>query len=155
MSKPSWLRKVDRAVAEKSAPPELTVSNRCPHVVIMGDGTYDFQRGREIRVGMDPVPPRVVDGLPFSVVYNWTTRQSGVEEACWEIVQDRADVVIVSVIVLNEIIYREKIGSTWLLRKALSKACSPNMGRRAVSQLGRSLGGIVSRDYFLKPIPRD
>lgn len=116
----------------------IKVSNRCPHNVTLGSAFYPNQYpGRKaIRVG-DPKGERnrvEVDGLDFPILEIVRPSTGEIMEAVNDILNDPADVIIVSSIVMREIEILEQVEEDDILlrrcRKALSKALTPSFGKR-------------------------
>ena len=119
----------------------LKVSNRCPHNVTLGRAIYpnQYPERKAIRVG-DPNGERnqvKVDGLDFPILEVVRPSMGEVMEAVNDILNDPADVVIVSSIVMREIEILEQleqIGEDDIIlrrcRKALSKVLTPSFGKR-------------------------
>lgn len=140
------MREIKRAMERVREKPDesekLRVSNWCPHNVNIGKAFYrnQYPHKEAIRVGDIDARrnPAEVEGLPFPILERVVPSRESVIMAARQILEDRADVVIVSAIViqaLHELERNEKdeqIHQT--LRRALARIISPSLGKNDIQR---------------------
>ena len=113
----------------REKPAKLEVSNRSWHIINIGKESYPASSLKEIRVG-EPSMTSAVDGLSFPIRKRVPPSPESVLRAAREVLEDPADVVIVSVLVMQALDEGGRNGRDEDLRqkcrRALAKIITPS-----------------------------